>query len=141
MAIKRMDDAENSTMATDLFAALFIVMLLAVGTTPAVKKAAADRDLTTEIPDKQPKRLSLYANNDGALHFSQDLDRAIPLASLSSVLQEKVESGKPDEVAIFFSEDATAGLIYRVMDLVEDTLAKQNRDQPLPVGFVIISPI
>ena len=139
MAIKRMDDAENSTMTTDLFAALFIVMLLAVGTTPAVKKAAADRDLTTEIPDKQPKRLSLYVTNDGALHFSQDLDRAIPLASLSSVLQKKIQSGKPDEVAIFFSEDATAGLIYRVMDLVENALAKQNRDQPLPVGFDIIS--
>ena len=139
MAIKRMDDAENSMMTTDLFAALFIVMLLAVGTTPAVKKAAADRDLTTEIPDKQPKRLSLYVTNDGALHFSQDLDRAIPLVSLSSVLQKKIESGKPDEVAILFSEDATAGLIYRVMDLVEDALAKQNRDQPLPVGFDIIS--
>ena len=139
MAIKRMDDAENSMMTTDLFAALFIVMLLAVGTTPAVKKAAADRDLTTEIPDKQPKRLSLYVTNDGALHFSQDLDRAILLESLSSVLQKKIKSGKPDEVAILFSEDATAGLIYRVMDLVEDALAKQNRDQPLPVGFDIIS--
>ena len=141
MTIKKTDDAENSMMATDLFAALFIVMLLAVGTTPAVKKAAADRDLTTETPDKQPKRLSLYANKDGALRFSQDLDRDIPLASLSSVLQKKIESGKPNEVAIFFSEDATAGLIYRVMDLVEDALAKQNRDQSLPVGFVITSPI
>ena len=139
MAIKRTDDAENSMMATDLFAALFIVMLLAIGTTPAVKKAAADRDLITEIPDKQPKILSLCANNDGALHFSQDLDRAIPLASLSSMLQKKIESDKPDEVAIFFSEDATAVLIYRVMDLVEDALAKQNRDLPLPVGFDIIS--
>ena len=141
MPIKRTDDAENSMIATDLFAALFIVMLLAVGTTPAVKKAAADRDLTTEIPDKQPKRLSLYANNDGALHFSQDLNRAIPLTSLSSALQKKIESGKPNEVAIFFSEDATAGLIYRVMELVEDALAKQNPDLPLPVGFVITSPI
>ena len=139
MAIKRTDDAENGMMATDLFAALFIVMLLAVGTTPAVKKAAADRDLTAAIPDKQPKRLSLYADNDGALYFSQDLDRDIPLASLSSVLQKKIENGKPDEVAIFFSEDATAGLIYRVLDLVEDALAKQNSDLSLPVGFDIIS--
>ena len=114
-------------------------MLLTVGTTPAVKKAATDRDLITEIPDKQSKILSLYANNDGALHFSQDLDRVIPLASLSSVLQKKIESDKPDEVAIFFSEDAQVGLTYRVMDLVEDALAKQNRGQPLPVGFNIIS--
>lgn len=139
MKIKATDDAENGMIATDLFAALFIVMLLAVGTTPAVKKAAVDRDLTTEIPDKQPKRLSLYANNDGELHFSQDLDRAIPLASLSSELQKQIESGKLDKVAIFFSEDATAGLIYRIMDLVEDALAKQNPDLPLPVGFDIIS--
>ena len=139
MAIKRTDNTENSMMNTDLFAALFIVMLLAVGTTPAVKKPAADHDLTTEIPDKQPNRLSLYANNEGALHFSQDLDRAIPLASLSSVLQKKIESDRPDEVAIFFSEDAKAGLIYKVIDLVEDALANQNHSLPLPVGFDIIS--
>ena len=118
MAIKRTDDAENSMMATDLFAALFIVMLLAVGTTPAVKKAAADRDLTTEIPDKQP--LYLYASINGALHFSHVFDRAIPLASLSSILKKRIESHKSDTVIIVFPKDAKASQMDDLIDKVED---------------------
>lgn len=118
MAIKRTDDAENSMMATDLFAALFIVMLLAVGTTPAVKKAAADRDLTTEIPDKQP--LYLYANGNGVLHFSHVFDRAIPLASLSSMLKKRIESHKSDTVIIVFPKDAKASQMDDLIDKVED---------------------
>ena len=118
MAIKRTDDAENSMMATDLFAALFIIMLLAVGTTPAVKKAAADRDLTTEIPDKQP--LYLYASINGALHFSHVFDRAIPLASLSSILKKRIESHKSDTVIIVFPKDAKASQMDDLIDKVED---------------------
>ena len=118
MAIKRTDDAENSMMATDLFAALFIIMLLAVGTTPAVKKAAADRDLTTEIPDKQP--LYLYASINGALHFSHVFDRAIPLASLSSMLKKRIESHKSDTVIIVFPEEAKASQMDDLIDKVEN---------------------
>lgn len=119
MAIKRAaDDAENSMMLTDLFAALFIVMLLAVGTTPAVKKAAANRDLTTEIQDKQP--LYLYASINGALHFSHALDRAIPLASLSSVLKKSIESHKSDTVIIIFPKDAKASQMDDLIDKVEN---------------------
>ena len=119
MAIKRAaDDAENSMMLTDLFAALFIVMLLAVGTTPAVKKAAVDRNLTTEIPDKQP--LYLYASINGALHFSHALDRAIPLASLSSVLKKRIDSHKLDTVIIVFPKDAKASQMDDLIDKVEN---------------------
>ena len=119
MAIKRAaDDAENSMMLTDLFAALFIVMLLAVGTTPAVKKAAANRDLTTEIQDKQP--LYLYASINGVLHFSHALDRAIPLASLSSVLKKSIESHKSDTVIIVFPKDAKASQMDDLIDKVEN---------------------
>ena len=119
MAIKRTDDAENSMMATDLFAALFIVMLLAVGTTPAVKKAAADRDLATEIPDKQP--LYLYANGNGILHFSRVFDRAIPMASLSSVLKKIIDTHNySDTVIIVFPKDAKASQMDDLIDKVED---------------------
>lgn len=118
MAIKRTDDAENSMITTDLFAALFIVMLLAVGTTPTVKKAAADRDLTTEILDKQP--LYLYASINGALHFSHVLDIAIPLASLSSVLKKRIESHKSDIVIIVFPKDAKASQMDDLIDKVEN---------------------
>ena len=118
MAIKKTDDAENSMMATDLFASLFIVMLLAVGTTPAVKKAAADRDLSAEIQDKQP--LYLYASIDGALHFSHVLDRAIPLVSLSSVLKKRIESHNSDIVIIVFPKDAKASQMDDLIDKVEN---------------------
>lgn len=117
MAIKKTDDAENSMMATDLFAALFIVMLLAVGTTPAVKKAPADRDLT-EIPDKQP--LYIYASIDGGLRFGHVLNRAIPLASLSSVLQKRIDIHKPDTVTIVFPKDAKASQMDDLIDKVEN---------------------
>ena len=118
MPIKRIDDAENSMIATDLFAALFIVMLLAVGTTPAVKKAAADRDLTTEIPDKQP--LYLYASINGVLHFSPVFDRAIPPASLSSMLKKRIDSHKSDTVIIVFPKDAKASQMDDLIDKVEN---------------------
>lgn len=115
---KRTDDTENSMMATDLFAALFIVMLLAVGTTPAVKKAAADRDLINEIPDKQP--LYLYANGNGVLHFSHVFDRAISLASLSSVLKKRMDNHNSDTVIIVFPKDAKASQMDDLIDKVEN---------------------
>ena len=117
MTIKRTDDdAENSMMATDLFAALFVVMLLAVGTTPAVKKAAADRDLN-EIPDKQP--LYIYASIDGGLRFGHVLNKAIPLASLSSVLKKRIDSHKSDTVIIVFPKDAKASQMDNLIQKVE----------------------
>lgn len=116
--MKRIDDAENGMMATDLFAALFIVMLLAVGTTPTVKKAPADRDLATEIQDKQP--LYLYASINGVLHFNHVLDRAIPLASLSSMIKKRIDSHNSDTVIIVFPENAKASQMDDLIDKVEN---------------------
>ena len=118
MAIKKTDDAENSMMATDLFAALFIVMLLAVGTTPAVKNTAADLDLIAETQDKQP--VYLYASINGVLHFSPVFDRAIPPASLSSMLKKRIDSHKSDTVIIVFPKDAKASQMDDLIDKVEN---------------------
>ena len=127
------DDSENSTMATDLFLTLFMVMLLAIGSTPAVKKA--DQDVT-EAPDKQREIIYMYTDVNGALYFNRALDGAIPGASLASTLEEKIGRSKPDELIIAFLPDATAQQIHKVMQLVEDAIAQNNGD--LPISWTVL---
>ena len=127
------DDSENATMSTDLFVTLFMVMLLAIGATPAVIKAPDDVEKGVNL-----KTLYLYADDRGDLHFSSAFEKAIPVTSLANILRQKLTQTKPDTLNIVVLPNATAPEIGELIDLVNDVLTHIENSNVKSVSWSIL---